>query len=271
MTPTTEPSADRPTSGCKHHEQLAVAPQPPKCNCQGLLKPRRLHALCGAWLACFLLVHLGISLTGWSPVAYQHNIDAIQAALAHLPGFTLLAIFVPLLAQAVSGLYLLAKHGVKYNVKKCNRGGKLRFFLQRATALALLAFALFHVGTLHAWGLHAIYQATHLSGLGRYAARGLFQPAGEAFRSTAEGFGGFCGSWTAGNFLVALLSLLGIWATAFHAANGAWSGGVVWGLAPNAEAKRRWTYAAIALGTVLLLAGTGAWYAFTLTGAARAF
>ena len=126
----------------------------------------------------------------------------IQGTLAHLPGFTLVAIFLPLLFQAASGLYLLRKHGLKYSVKKCNRGGKLRFFLQRATGLAILAFAAFHVGTLHAWGLHAVYQATHLTALSRYANGGLFQAGGAAFRSTVEGFGSFCGTSVASNVLV---------------------------------------------------------------------
>jgi succinate dehydrogenase / fumarate reductase cytochrome b subunit len=230
-----------------------------------------MHAFCGLWMACFLTLHLAISITGWSPVAYQRNIDVIQGTLAHVPGFTLMAIFVPLLFQAVSGLYLLRKEGMKYSVKKCNRGGKQRFFLQRVTGLAILAFALFHVGTLHEWGLHAVYQATHLSALSRFASGGLFQAGGTAFRSTVEGFGRFCATSAAGNVLVAVLSLLGVWATAFHAANGAWSGGVIWNLVAKPESKRRWGYFAVAIGVALSVAGTGAWYAFTLSRAARAF
>jgi succinate dehydrogenase hydrophobic anchor subunit len=222
-------------------------------------------------MGCFLSAHLAIGVTGWSPIAYQRNIDAVQGALAHLPGFTLAAIFLPLLFQAVSGLYLLRKEGMRYGVKKCNRGGKLRFFLQRATGLAILAFALFHVGTLHAWGLHAVHRFTHWSALSRYAAGGLFQAGGAAFRSTAEGFGNFCGAWSAGNRMVAVFCLLGIWAAAFHAANGAWSGGVIWNLAPTSETKRRWAHICAVIGAVLLAAGTVAWFAFTWSNASRAF
>jgi succinate dehydrogenase hydrophobic anchor subunit len=222
------------------------------------------------WIACFLFAHLAIGVTGWSPLAYQRNIDAIQGALGRLPGFTLDAIFLPLLLQAVSGLYLLRKEGMKYGVKKCNRGGRLRFFLQRATGLAILGFALFHVGTLHEWGLHAVYRATHLGALSRYAAGGLFQAGGAAFQSTVEGFGTFCGNRSPGNWMVAAFCLLSIWATAFHAANGAWSGGIIWKLASTPEAKRRWRYVSTAIGVVLIVAGTVAWYAFTLSRAARA-
>ena len=270
MTPTTEPSTNRPSGGCKHHAQLQPAPTP-KCSCQGLLRPRRMHALCGLWMACFLCAHLAIGVTGWSPTAYQRNINLVQKTLAHLPGFTLIAIFLPLLFQAASGLYLLRKEGMKYSVKKCNRGGRLRFFLQRVTGPAILIFALFHVGTLHEWGLHRVYQATHMAALNRYAASGLFLAGGAAFRSTVEGFGGFCGASTAGNFLIALACLLGVWATVFHAANGAWSGGVIWNLVPTPESKRRYGHLCVVIGIALLAAGTVAWYAFTLSGAARAF
>jgi succinate dehydrogenase / fumarate reductase cytochrome b subunit len=270
MTPTTEAAASQPAGGCKHHAELQPAPQP-KCSCQGLLRPRRVHALCGLWMACFLSAHLAIAVTGWSPAAYQRNIGFVQKTLGHLPGFTLVAILLPLLFQAASGLYLLRKEGMRYGVKKCNRGGKLRFFLQRLTGPAILAFALFHVGTLHEWGLHRVYQATHTAALSRYATGGLFQAGGAAFRSTVEGFGSFCGASTAGNFLVALVCLLGVWAAAFHAANGAWSGGVIWNLLPTPESKRRWGYVCVAIGMVLIVGGTAAWYAFTLSDAARAF
>lgn len=270
MTPTTETAARQPAGGCRHHASSQPAPQT-KCSCQGLLRPRRMHALCGLWMACFLCAHLAICLTGWSPAEYQRNSDLIQEALAHLPGFTLVAILLPLLFQAASGLYLLRKEGMRYGVKKCNRGGKFRFFLQRLTGPAILAFALFHVGTLHEWGLHQVYRATHMAALSRYATGGLFRANGAAFRSTVEGFSKFCGASTAGNFLVALACLLGVWAAAFHAANGAWSGGVVWNLLPRPESKRRWGYVCVAIGMALLVAGTATWYAFTLSGAARAF
>jgi succinate dehydrogenase hydrophobic anchor subunit len=270
MTPKTEPIRNSLPGSSKLHPELQAAPQP-KCNCQGLKKPRRMHALCGLWLACFLAVHLAIGVTGWSPAAYQYNIGAIRGTLAQLPGITLAAIFLPLLFQSASGLYLLRRHGLKYNVKQCKRGGKLRFFLQRATGLAILAFVLFHVGTLHEWGLHAVYRTTHLTLLSRFAQRGIFQPGEGAFRSTVEAFGRFCGTAVAANWLIAILSLLGVWAAVFHAANGARSGAVVWNLVDKPEAKRRWSYAAIAIGALLFIAGTGAWCAFTLSRAARAF
>lgn len=269
MTPTTEPAANRPPGDSAQIPQLQMAPQP-KCSCKGLLRPRRMHALAGLWMTGFLFAHLAIVVTGWSPAAYGRNASFIQGTLAGLPAFTMVAIFLPLLFQTVSGLYLLRKEGMRYNVKKCNRGGKVRFFLQRVTGLVILAFGLFHLGTIHEWGLHTVYRATHLSALSGYSAGGLFQ-AGAPFRSTAQAFGRFCGTSAAGNLLVAAFLLLGIWAAVFHTANGAWTGAGIWNLIPTPESKRRWRFVCIAIGTVLFVAGTVAWSAFTLSSAARAF
>lgn len=237
MTPTTEPASGHPGSGCKHHPDLQTAPRP-ACACQGLLRPRRMHAIGGLWIACFLLVHLSIGVTGLSPLAYRRSTDLLQRVSAAAT----VAIALPLLFQFASGLYLLRKHGMKYSVKKCNRGGKLRFFLQRASGLTILAFTLFHAGTLHG---------------------GRFRHGAEAFRSTVEGFNGFGGG-------VAIFCLLGVWAAAFHAANGAWSGGIIWNVAATPESKRRWGYVCAAIGVVLIGLGTVAWCAFTLSAAARA-
>jgi succinate dehydrogenase / fumarate reductase cytochrome b subunit len=207
-----------------------------------------MHALGGLWMGCFLLSHLAIGVSGLSPLAYRGNTDFLRTILAPLPAIALVAIALPLLFQFASGLYLLRKEGMKYGVRKCNRGGKLRFFLQRATGLAILAFTLFHAGTLRGWGWHN---------------GGLFRNGAAAFGSTVEGFRGFGGG-------VAVLCLLGIWAAAFHAANGAWSGGIIWSVAPAPESKRRWGHVCTVIGVVLIALGTVAWYAFTLSSAARA-
>ncbi len=259
MTPAIESAAN----GCRHNSQLQQQPRP-ACKCQRLHWPRRMHALGGLLMGCFLIAHLAVGVTGLSPQAWQRN----TRILVELPIILTIAIWLPLLGQIVSGLWLLRKEGIKYRVKKCSRGGKLRFFLQRVTGLAILAFALFHIGTLHPWGLHAAYQATHISALGRYADAGLFQADGAAFRSTVEGFSRFCGTAAAGNWIVAALCLLGIWSAVFHTANGAWSGAIVWNLAATPTSKRRWGHVCAAIGIVLFALGTVAWYAFTLSDAA---
>ncbi len=60
----------------------------------------------------------------------------------------------------------------------------------------------------------------------------------------------FCGTSAAANLLVTAFCLLGIWATAFHAANGAWTGGFIWNLAPKPESKRRWGRVCVLIGVM---------------------
>jgi succinate dehydrogenase / fumarate reductase cytochrome b subunit len=228
--------------GCAHHGTAAAAAGP-KCACRRLVGPRRIHALNGAWLVLFLTVHLLIGASGAWPERYQRNVETVRA-LARIPGLDAILIFLPLLAQALSGLYLLRQEGIRYAVKRCNRGGQVRFFLQRTTAMAILAFVVVHVGTLHGWG---------------YGEAGLFR-AGDAFRSTAAALRT---AWAAG------FTLLGTGAAVFHAANGACTGALVWNLLPSPEKKRRWGLVCLALGLALAVAGAAAWYAFTWSSAAR--
>jgi succinate dehydrogenase / fumarate reductase cytochrome b subunit len=266
---TSQPEQNVAAHICRHHPAQA---ERPACACQRLFWPRRIHALTGALLICFLLVHFSVCITGLHPSSYQHSVDSIGAMLVHLPGLVLLTIFLPLIAQASTGLFLLKKEGMRYNVKKCNRGGKLRFFSQRISALVILGFVVMHVGVLHQWGFHLLYRLTHAPFLSRYAGSGLFQSHQTAFASTALAFREALGSGssaTAGNWCMMFLLLLGVWATAFHAANGAWTGGIIWKLTDRSTTSR-WSGFCLLLGILLMLTGTVAWYAFTFSAHARA-
>jgi len=257
--------------GCARHARVEAAARP-ACACRRLVMPRRIHALNGAWIAVFLTVHFLIGISGAWPARYQRNAEAVRAMLSRLPGSDLAPIFLPLLIQAFSGLYLLRKEGLRYRVKRCNRGGQVRFFAQRATAIAILAFLVVHLGTLQEWGFHLLHRFTHLAGLSRYANGGLFDPHGAAFRSTTAAFRP---AWRAGRPLawqnsgLMIFTLLGTLATAFHAANGACTGALVWNLLPSAASKRRWGYLCLAFGIALTVAGAVAWYEFTLSANAR--
>jgi succinate dehydrogenase / fumarate reductase cytochrome b subunit len=264
----TQAESGAPTHACKHH--FEIQPAKPTCKCQKLLWPRRIHALLGLALTCFLVIHLSLCMTGLNPVFYQSLVERVERTLSHLPGLVLIAIMIPLMAQACSGIFLLKKEGLKY-VKKCNRGGELRYFLQRISALVILAFAAIHVGTLHQRGLHLLYQVTHWNALARYSTGGLFH-AGSAFQSTVVGIQQ---PWTAGgpqslmNIGIMFFSLLGVLATAYHVANGAWSGGIVWKIAGTRVSKPIWACFSLLLGIVLALSGSVAWYAFTFAAHAR--
>jgi succinate dehydrogenase / fumarate reductase cytochrome b subunit len=71
------------------------------------------------------------------------------------------------------------------------------------------------------------------------------------------------------NAALMIFMLLGTLAAAFHAANGAWSGALVWNLLPGADDKRRWGYLCLGFGIALAAAGAIGWYAFTLSLNAR--
>jgi succinate dehydrogenase hydrophobic anchor subunit len=163
-------------------------------------------------------------------------------------------ILFPLLLQAASGLFLVVKEGLKYDLKRCDRGGKPRFFLQRYSGLAILAFLLIHLGGIHGWGLPFMHP--------RAAAFGGM-PEGAAFSYTASAFQ----PWTSpvANFFTMILLLAGILGAAFHVANGACSGAILWKAVTTPRGKTRWSYVCAGAGVVLVAMGTAAWYAFTLS------
>jgi succinate dehydrogenase / fumarate reductase, cytochrome b subunit len=255
---------------CAHHP--APEPEAPKCACKKLLFPRRTHALIGAWLTAFLAIHIAIGVTGAWPGRFERFASSAHALQQRLPFLEVLALFLPLAVQAGTGVFLLKREGMRYNVKKCNRGGKLRFFTQRVTGIAILAYLALHVGTLHPYGLHLLYRATHAQALTRYAEGGLFQSQA-AFASASAAFRT---PWTAGqpfsfaNIVLMIAALLGILGTIFHTANGAWSGAQVWSLLPSPESKQRWGTVCLVCGVLLAAAGAFAWFSFALSAHAMA-
>jgi succinate dehydrogenase/fumarate reductase cytochrome b subunit len=269
---TTEEQGSGPvlSTGCKHHPDFQLVK--PTCKCQRLLWPRRIHALVGMMFTGFLVVHLSICLTGLQPALFQRTVDWVEASLSHLHGLVLFGIFLPFLVQAVIGLYLLQHHGLKYNVKKCNRGGKTRFFLQRVSGLVILAFFLIHVGTLHEWGLHLIYRMTGAAVLLNYSQGGLFHAHGTAFSSTVLGLNR---PWSYGqatslmDFAIFSFGALGIWLTAFHVGNGSWSGGLVWKVAGTKIDRRLWAAFCWTVGSSIFLLGALSLYVFAFSSPAR--
>jgi succinate dehydrogenase / fumarate reductase cytochrome b subunit len=223
-------------------------------------------------LTAFIGLHLGMSMTGLNPVLFQQAVNRLHAVQA-LPGISLVFVLLPMLLQCTTGIFLAQREGLKYYTGKCDRGGRIRFFLQRWTALVVLVFITVHFMTMHDWGLHLLYRVTHWQALARYSAGGLFRST-DAFASTVQGFASL---WTAGsiahdvNVIGMFLLLGGIWATAFHLANGAWSGALLWKILPTPYSKQLWRIACIVSGVVLAIAGSIAWYSFTLAPSASRF
>jgi succinate dehydrogenase / fumarate reductase cytochrome b subunit len=252
------------TCGCKHHIPVLESAAP-QCKCKKLRTPRKIHAACGLLLTAFIGMHLGMSMTGIKPVLFQQTVNRLHSVPA-LPGVSLVLVLLPVLLQCTTGIFLVQREGLKYYTGKCDRGGRVRFFLQRWTALAVLAFITVHFVTMHTWGLHLLYRVTQWQALSRYSAGGIFH-SGDAFASTVQGFTSL---WRAGsmaqgvNAIAMFFLLVGIWATAFHVANGAWSGALLWKILPTPYSKQFWRLICLIFGIALAGAGSIAWYAFTL-------
>jgi succinate dehydrogenase / fumarate reductase cytochrome b subunit len=221
----------------------------------------------GAVLGLFIVAHLTIALSGLWPRRYQGLVDRIHRLGPALPVIELTLIFIPLLVQVIFGLRMLVKVGMAYHTEKQSRGGDLRFFVQRLSAVILLLFLGFHVATMHRWGFHLLYSVTGLAALKGYAAAGLFHPAGQAFQSTAVAIRSYWGPGSIvqpGNLLVAGFYAVGIWAVCYHLANGLATSAMAWGITVTETAQRRCCFLCLALGVALSLAGAAAWYAFAL-------
>ncbi len=254
------PVAGSASATAHNHPLLQAQPAGnPGCKCGTLRPPRKFHAAVGLWLTLFVAVHFSIGLTGLKPRNYEGAVSLLHRSLASLPGAVLLLVFIPMLLQAGSGLYLIAKEGLRYDVKRCDRGGKLRYFLQRWTGLAMLAFLLLHVGSMRGWWPSPLnrWSASHPTGGQELS----------VFVNTAAGFH----LWNSlgVNFITIALLLAGILGTVFHIANGAWSGGVLWKIVQSDRGKYWMGYVSLVAGLVLAEMGILAWYAFTLSPNAR--
>jgi succinate dehydrogenase / fumarate reductase cytochrome b subunit len=260
-----------PKSGCKksscgcgghgRHAQAAARPDPRvilalkfgeeaehKCNCGGGTCPRHYMALTGFLLGGFLVLHLAINALGLWPAKFQAAVNRNHALGAFLPVLEVGLIFLPLTIHVAFGLRTLRRERLKFGVEKHHHGSDLRQWLQRVTALVMLAFILFHVVTLHRWF------------------GGRFDPL-NAFSSASHAIWQFWHGQAAGSFpnlLFAQFYLLGIVAAVYHLTNGVATGAEVLGLVSTPVAQDRLRRICLAAAPALLLAGLGAWYAFAV-------
>ena len=217
---------------------------------------RRIHSLFGLMFGGYVVVHLSVNMSGLWPKVFQQNVDKIHDLEPILPAIEIAAIFTPLIVHLLYGVYI-ASAGIKFNTTKYNYGGNVRYFLQRMTAWVLLAFLIYHIGTLHKWGL-----ALFLSPDAGYPE---FQPHNMAYQSTVSSIKTPYGSNLA-NVAVMILYLVGVWSACFHFANGLWTSAIAWGVTTTAGAQKRWGNVCCMVGIVLLLIGTTAWFAFAVRG-----
>ena len=257
--------------GCKHHGTLdapvpeAAEPEPGKgkCGCRRLLWIRKVHSACGLLVGAFLLEHLAATALGLRPSLFARYMQFLQAVLSEAPWLHAL-VLVPLGVAALFGGYLLLQAGLRFNVKKCNRGGKLRYWLQRMSAIVLLLFLGYHLLTLR--GYRPTTDTT-LKEAGVSGAAGV-DPAQVVFTGSVRGFQA---AWpkSAPLYPLRLLAmaglLVGTWAAVYHLSNGLWSAAIAWGIVETPASQRRWEWVCLAAGVVLATLGAMGWFAFTAT------
>lgn len=152
---------------------------------------------------------------------FQQQVDKIHS-LPFLLAVEMSLIFLPLLIHTVYGIYV-AVNG-KPNTSHYGYVKNWFYLMQRVTAIILVAFIIFHVGSL--W-------------FGWFGKNLAFE-AHNAYQSTVR-------HMTASPLLWLVVYPLGVLAGTFHLANGFWTAGIAWGLTVSKRAQTRWGWVCILL------------------------
>ncbi len=191
---------------------------------------RRLHSLTGIVFGGYLIVHLIVNATlAQAGTVYQDQVNKIHS-LPWLAVVEWTLIYIPILYHTVYGVWIFFT-GMPNN-SAYPYGKNWFYLLQRLSGLYIVLFLLFHVLSLK-YGIFG-------KSLG-------FDPE-HATRTIVEHlhFNPLI-SW--------IIYPLGIFASAYHTANGFWTAAITWGLTISAGAQRRWGFVCLGLFAVLFLAG----------------
>jgi succinate dehydrogenase / fumarate reductase cytochrome b subunit len=260
-----------PKSGCKkkscgcgghgRHAQAATQPDPRailamkfgedaehKCGCGGATCPRHYLAITGFLLGGFLALHLAVNALGLWPDKFQAAVNRNHSLGALLPVLEVGLIFLPLTIHVAFGLRTLRREKLTFGVEKHHHGSDLRQWLQRVTALIMLAFITLHLATLQRWFG------------GRFDPKHAFSSASHAIWQFWHGLP----AGNPGNLIFAQFYLLGIVAAVYHVTNGVATGADFWGRPSTPVAHTRLWRICLIAAPALLLAGLAAWYAFAV-------
>jgi succinate dehydrogenase / fumarate reductase cytochrome b subunit len=194
---------------------------------------RRLHSLTGIVFGGYLVVHLIVNATLVQGI-HPHDVYGLNVAKIHslplLPLIEWTFIYLPILFHTVYGAFLIVRPS--YNVSHYPYSKNWYYVLQRASAVYIVFFMLFHVLALkyHAFG----------AGLG-------FDPT-SATRTIQN-------HMAYSKFITWVIYPLGILASCYHLANGFWTAAITWGLTVSKGAQRRFGYACAGLFALTLIAG----------------
>ncbi len=181
----------------------------------GYLLIRRLQSLTGLMFGGYLLVHLLVNATiAQGGHHYQDQVNKIHQ-LPLLEGIEWTAIFIPFLFHALYGTWIAVNgrpNAINYPYSR-----NVYYLLQRISAVIILLFVLFHVLSLKygAFGpaLQFEFEGKALASIGAHMQYAWWLP------------------W--------LVYPIGIAASAYHTANGLWTGAITWGLTISAGSQRR--------------------------------
>ncbi|MGH7179836.1 MAG: hypothetical protein ACREJC_20845 [Tepidisphaeraceae bacterium] len=192
---------------------------------------RRLHSLTGLVFGGYLVVHLVVNATlvqGTSPDVYQLQVDKIHS-LPFLWAVEWAFIYLPIIFHTVYGIWIVLSG--QPNLQAYPFGKNVLYTLQRASAVVIVAFMVFHV----------------LAMKGLFGATLAFEPNA----ATASTMRHMTAHWTVSYIVYPI----GILASCFHLANGFWTAAITWGLTISAAAQKRWGY--VCLGIFVLTLGCG--------------
>ena len=195
---------------------------------------RRLHSLTGLIFGGYLVVHLLINATlvqGGS--VFQVQVDKIHS-LPFLAVVETVFIYLPILFHTVYGIWVTVTG--RPNVQDYPYGKNWFYTLQRASAIILVFFMLFHV-----LGMKGVFGGD----IGRAL---TFVPRDHATQSTVNHIQA---AWWVGYVVYPI----GILASCYHLANGFWTAGITWGLTISSHAQKRWGLACTGLFVLTLVCG----------------
>jgi succinate dehydrogenase / fumarate reductase cytochrome b subunit len=185
---------------------------------------RRLHSLTGIVFGGYLVVHLLVNASliegarhDGQPTVFQVQVDKIHS-LPFLVGVEIALIYLPILYHTIYGLWITVTG--RPNVANYPYGKNWFYVLQRASAVVLVAFMLFHI-----LAMKGVFGGD----VGRMM---TFAP----LHATESTVNHFHAAWWVGWVIYPI----GILASCYHLANGFWTAAITWGLTISKQAQKRW-------------------------------
>ncbi len=191
---------------------------------------RRLHSLTGLVFGGYIVVHLIVNASiAQMGTVYQVQVDKIHS-LPLLEAIEWIAIFLPIIYHTIYGIWITLTG--RPNVDSYGYKKNWFYTLQRASAIVIVLFILFHILALK---------------YGLFGGKLAFDP--HAASATVHRH------MTAYWWVAGVVYPIGIVASCYHLANGLWTAAITWGLTISAASQKRFGY--MCAGVFVLMLGLG--------------